>query len=193
MKTKTSTQTGKKPQRGLVQRAQVTRAKTRPVLPAQVKAARPIPQSIRALADALGVTRKVLSYHVRKQDAPALSDQDGWLAYLAANGRVTGATPELRQAIAVERYRLLKAQADALEARLAERKRQYVPFDEVASLARHICAFFTKELQRLATDLSQKVPGMTPPEINETMLAEKDAIHQSYNRLLDTHQKERGS
>lgn len=66
------------------------------------------PKTLSELAEVLGVSRQLLNAHRKKPDAPKLGDVSGWTTWLAQHGREGSAPPQLREAIAKERLKILR-------------------------------------------------------------------------------------
>ena len=122
-----------------------------------------IPTATKAqLARRLGISRQLLAWHLRSPDAPKdLRDIEAWRNYLADVAREAGLPVKLREQIAAERIRLLKAQAEKAERDNAEAAGTLMPVQEAQRQAREAMAMTFSELDRMCRELAAGIgrPG----------------------------------
>jgi hypothetical protein len=113
-----------------------------------------------ALAAQLGVSRQLLAAHMKKPDAPQLSDLPGWLAYFAQHGRIGSAPAELRHEIAAERLAILKE----TRAKLARENKiaagELILAADVILQCNQAGGFFCAELDRWAREFPPLAAGL---------------------------------
>lgn len=76
--------------------------------------------TVAELARQLGITRQALEHHLKNPEHPAMDDLPAWTTFLAAVGRERTVPQDMKRALAIERHRLLQAQASRAEAKNAE-------------------------------------------------------------------------
>src|ERR1700742_3595859 len=114
------------------------------------------------LADALGISRQLVAFHVKGGKAPPLDDTEGWVEFLAVNGREGSLPKELRKAIAAQRLRLIKAQADRTELENGAKRKEYVAWDSASRFIRDLVRnFFFGELERMREEFPITLEGKT--------------------------------
>jgi hypothetical protein len=125
----------------------------------------PTKQTQSGLAAALGVSRQLISCHVKAGGAPPLEDVAGWSAHLAAKGRTGSLPPDLRRAIGEQRLEILKAQKMRLERENAVAAGLLMPVAAAQRQAGFACGFFFEELQRAERELPPALAGLSAVEV----------------------------
>lgn len=143
------------------------------------------------LAKILGVSRQTISHHVKTGKAPkSLDDIDAWLTHLAAYGTNSGIPKEMRKAIAKQRERLLRAQADRAELDLSERRKEVIAFAEVNRFVSHLVAnVFFGSLDRLSFELPSTLKGRGEVEIHRVLTHEIEMVKKELMSATEEMQK----
>jgi hypothetical protein len=129
------------------------------------------------LAAKLGVSRQLIAFHVKGGNAPILSDTDGWIEFLAVNGREGSLPPEIRKKIANQRLRLICGQADRVEIENQIRRGETIEFVLVQRFIGNLVGnFFFGELDRLAHEFPSNLKGRSEVEINAECLKQIEKI-----------------
>ena len=132
-------------------------------------------QNASALAEALGISRQLVSAWRKKlgADAPALDDVGSWEKILAADGRSGSGSPDLRRAISEQRLRLLSAAAGREECRLERERGEAVSKTEIAGQISRACARFWFRLQqRIESELPVELVGRSSAQIHQQLTEE---------------------
>jgi hypothetical protein len=145
-----------------------------------------VPAPILKLAGALGVSRQLINYHVKKTGAPKLSDVPAWEEYLAEHGRIGSAPPELRIEIAKERLAILRA------VRHAKERENKVKDDLVCDVPR-VSQFihdlvgncFFGELERQANEYPSTLKGKNEVAIYEECLKQMESAKKTLRLRLE--------
>ena len=129
-----------------------------------------------AIAQTLGISRQTLALHMRKTDAPALTDIKAWQTYLAAHGRVGSASPELRKAISQKRLEILTETKIKLARENEVASGILVNADEVMLQCAEAGGLFMSELERLARELPPALAGLPAGEVAERIDLEVEKV-----------------
>jgi phage terminase Nu1 subunit (DNA packaging protein) len=119
------------------------------------------------LAALLEISRQALA---RLQQRPDCPDQDApldnWLDYQAMVGREGSAPPDLKRAIAEQRLRLVKENADRAAIENARRRGETIDKAELNSFMREVISnYFQAELRRMTQEYPAILKGKTEVEI----------------------------
>jgi hypothetical protein len=125
----------------------------------------PKKQTQASLAGLLGVSRQLISCHVKAGGAPPLDDLAGWTAHLAARGRTGSLPPDLRRAIGEQRLAILKATKARLERENAVAARALMPVADAKRQASFACCYFFEELAREERELPPRLAGLSAVEV----------------------------
>jgi hypothetical protein len=134
------------------------------------------PQTLAQLAKVLGVSRQLLNAHRRKPDAPKLSDVDGWIVWLSANGRDGSAPPELRKLIAAERLAILKETKARLARENAREAGELMPVADAKRFNAEAWSFIFDRLEHLCLEKPPALAGRTAIEIFEQLSEFKEKM-----------------
>jgi len=119
------------------------------------------------LAAKLGITRQLLAFHIKGGNAPKLSDEEGWIEFLAVNGREGSLPPEIRKKIADQRLRLIRGQADRVEIENRVKRGETIEFDLVHRFIGNLTGvYFFGELERIANEFPSNLKGKSEIEIH---------------------------
>lgn len=134
------------------------------------------PNTAAELARQLGVSRQLIAAHQSKPGAPELSDTESWQEFLAAFGR-EGSTPkELRNQIAAERLRLLKAMGEKAERANAVEAGKMLPADEVADTIRRAVATAFSVIEKSFDGLPCVIAGLPADQIADHLRKSLDGF-----------------
>jgi phage terminase Nu1 subunit (DNA packaging protein) len=138
------------------------------------------------LARVLGISRQLVAFHVKGGNAPSLDDTEGWVAFLEEIGREGSLPKELRKAIATQRLRLIKAQADRTELENGAKRKEYVAWDLVHRFVTNLVgnAFFG-ELERMREEFPVTLEGKTKIQIYEEVNRQIEEVKKTLTRHLD--------
>jgi transcriptional regulator with XRE-family HTH domain len=121
------------------------------------------------LAAQLGVSRQLLAAHMKKPDAPMLSDLPGWLAYFAQHGRIGSAPEDLRRAIAQERLEILKETKVKLARENKIAAGELILAADVVQQCNRAGAFFCAELDRWSREFPPIAAGRDCAQIAQLL------------------------
>lgn len=132
------------------------------------------------LAEKLGISRQLLSAHIKKGDTPPLEDTEAWEEYLLANGRGGGALANASDETKAEflklKMRLMDAQARRLEVESLAREEKLIDFEGVKVFIAKYNSIYFRELERIAQDLPVDLPCKDH--------FERVAVHQAVNKHI---------
>lgn len=127
------------------------------------------------LAKAIGVSRQLVSFHVKNGKAPKDLNVEAWRTYLAAVGREGSASGELHKAIGKQKLLILK------EVRHAKQRENRIKDGEAFDAGRVqrfitdvIHNVFYGELDRMALEFPVTLAGRTAIEIHEEILKQTE-------------------
>lgn len=129
-----------------------------------------------AVAKQLGISRQLLSSHLKTPGAPSLDDLEGWRTFLAQVGRSGSAPPDLRRKIAVERLGILKEQRAALARKNETEAGELMPCASAARQAAEAMGYTFSELERLCRETPPSLAGLPAVEIGKRLSAEIEKI-----------------
>jgi phage terminase Nu1 subunit (DNA packaging protein) len=122
------------------------------------------------LARRLKISRQLLQWHLKQPDAPKnLNDVSAWRTYFEDVAREAGLPPKLREQLAEQRLRLLRAQADKAESENRLKAGELVSLAEVTSQCNQAGAAFMWALEKLARELPPSLSGMPTVSIAQIM------------------------
>ncbi len=122
------------------------------------------------LAKALGISKQLMSLHLKNPEAPkALDDIDGWTKFLAVHGREGSAPPDLRRAISQKRLELISQQVAKAERENKEAFKHLERSEDVAKCQKLAVTTFSAEVQRMVRDLPSVLVGLTEVEIRQKL------------------------
>lgn len=121
------------------------------------------------LAKRLGISRQLLSLHLKDPSAPKLDDIDGWITYQAAHGRAGSDPPDIKRKIAEKRLELITAQVAKTVRENQEAIKLLVSWAEVEKAQRFAVQTYCAQIQRLVRDAPSLLVGLTEIEIRQKL------------------------
>src|SRR6185503_7452634 len=148
------------------------------------------PKTASELAEALGVSRQLLSARRQKlgDAAPDFADVAAWEGVFAADGREGSVPADLRRKISEQRLRLLRAAADREELRLAKERGETLDKDKVGLAIRQCVSAFWHALDRAAElDLPPVLKGKDEAAIRDELKATVARMKKTIFAELEMH------
>jgi hypothetical protein len=142
--------------------------------------------TITEAAKKLGVSRQLLSAHLKSAGAPPLGDLEAWRTFLAAIGRSGSAPPDLRRKIAEQHLGILKEQRAALARRNAIEAKELMPVASALKQMAEAGGYVFGELERMARECPPGLAGGTAVEIGKRISAEVERIRATLKEKLAT-------
>ena len=121
------------------------------------------------LAKRLGISRQLLSLHLKDPSAPKLNDIEGWINYQAAHGRAGSDPPDIKRKIAEKRLELIAAQVAKVNRENEEANGKLEHSEEVSKAQRFAMQTVKAQWQRLVRDGPSLLSGLTEIEIRKKL------------------------
>ena len=137
------------------------------------------------LAEKLGVSRQLISLHIKKRGAPKVDDVEGWQAFLAAEGREAGLDAKLRNQIGEQRLKYLTKQTEKLELENSVKRGESINFEIVQQFIRDLVAnCFFGELERMSNEFPSALKGRNEVAIKQECDVQIEAVKERLRKRL---------